>query len=115
MKDSNNLLKPMDEQNLPKSDPIILAVTMLRPFYFICMIGYIFQICAGLLNMYNLVLEIKVTPTRLTLNGLAIFFSWMDMYTLTSTTRDTGIMSTAFISIFKSVRFYIFDNFFSYI
>lgn len=106
MMNSNNILKPLNTKLLTEKSPPFLALKMLRPFYFICMAGYVFQIMAGIYNLYNLTFDSTVTDRRLALNGLAIFFSWMDMYTLTSTTRDTGIMSTAFVSILQNVRLF---------
>lgn len=103
MKYSQDMFKPMTPKNLVNLNPTNLALIMIRPFFFISMSSYFFQMFAGFINIFNLVFETKVSKMRTAFNGISVFLSWLDLYTLTSTTRDTGIMSTAFMSVFWNV------------
>ena len=97
------IIEKLSEQDLVQFNPVSLTFRFLRPLYYVCMFGYVLQMISGATNLYCLFYSIEITQTQLTLTGFAVFFAWIDLYTLTSLSKSSGILSTSIVSIAKHV------------
>lgn len=104
---NKEIIEKLSEDKIENFHPVKLSIRFLRPLYFALMIGYLIQIIAGVTNIYCLIFEHEVSQTQLSLSGFAVFFAWLDLYTLTSLSKSTGILSSSLVSVFKHVFCYL--------
>lgn len=100
---NRSIIEKLSDENISDFSPVRLTLTFLRPMYYPVMLGYFLQVFAGIYNMYSLFFLIEVTQTQLTLTGLGVFFAWLDVYTLSSLSKSTGILSSSIVSIARYV------------
>ena len=83
-----------------------ITLRMFRPLYFVCMTGYFIQGISAIMNIFISVVSTEITQTQLTICSLAVFFSWMDIYTLTSLNKNAGLLSSTFMEITSQVFYF---------
>ena len=74
---------------------------LIRPLYYVCLFGYIVQAFASAYNLYGVYFMDEVTQAQLNLTAIAIMCSWIDLYTITSQSNESGLVNDTFLQVYK--------------
>lgn len=74
---------------------------LIRPLYYICMFGYVVQIFSSSYNLYGVYFLDRISQSQLNLTAIAIMCSWVDLYTITSQSNESGLVNDTFLQVYK--------------
>ena len=80
-----------------------LSYRLLRPMFYCCFIGYIIQITSAIYNILVLFENNEIEFNQRLLASLAVFFAWMDCYTISSKKKETGVQSLTLAAAIKRI------------
>ena len=83
-----------------------ISMKLIRPLYYVCLFGYIVQIFSSCYHLYGVYFMQEVTQAQLNLTALAIMCSWVDLYSITSQTNETGIVNDTFFQVYKQFFYF---------
>jgi len=83
-----------------------ICLKLIRPLYYVCTFGYMVQIISSGFNLYGVYFMEEVTQTQMNLSAIAIMCSWIDLYTITSQSNETGLVNDTFFQVYKQFLYF---------
>ena len=83
----------MTDHYVDKTPKLYLANKILRPLYWVSMLGYILQIVSSVYNIFAICLQYQISFEQKLLVSISGFLVWIDCYTIASIGSQTGILS----------------------
>lgn len=83
-----------------------ICFKLIRPLYFVCMVGYVIQVFGSTLNLLGVYIMDEVSQNQMNLMAIAIMCSWVDLYTITSQSNETGLVNDTFLQVYKQFLYF---------
>ena len=83
-----------------------ICFKLIRPLYYICLFGYLVQILSSALNLYGVYYMEEVSQVQMNMTAIAIMCSWIDLYTITSQSNESGLVNDTFLQVYKQFLYF---------